>query len=224
MTDPSPNRTPSAKRFNGPLAALAIAGLMVVALLVGRQYFGPEGLVTQAPEAVGNAALGGPFTLIDHYGNTVTDADFRGDYMLVYFGYTYCPDICPMSLARNAEAMALLDEAAAARIRPILITVDPARDTQDLLNSYVGHFHPRLVGLTGTEDQVAAAAKAYRVYFSKVDESGNPAGADDTAYLVDHTAISYLMGPDGTFLQHFSHTASVDAVAERLREIVAAGD
>ncbi len=224
MTAPTPDRPPSARRFNGALAALAIAGLLVVALLVGRQYFGPEGLVTQAPQATSGPAIGGPFTLVDHTGKTVTDADFRGAYMLVYFGYTYCPDICPTSLARNSAAMALLDEAAAARIQPILITVDPERDTQDLLKSYVGHFHPRLIGLTGTEAQVAAAAQAYRVYFTKVDDSGNPAADDDPGYLVDHTAISYLMGPEGNFLQHFSHTAGVDAMAERLREIVTAGD
>lgn len=219
MSKPSSAPTGAASpRINGPLVVAAIVVLLFLGLLVGRHYFGPDGVMT-GREAVreSSPAIGGPFTLTSHTGETVSDADFRGEYMLVYFGYTYCPDICPTSLSRNSDAMAMLG-AGADRITPVLITVDPERDTVELLNSYVGHFHPRLVGLTGTDAQVADAAKAYRVYFAKVEE--DESAIQDGTYLVDHTSITYLMGPDGQFLQHFNHTTGADTMAERLREIL----
>ena len=219
MSKPSSAPTGAAPpRFKGPLVVIAIVALLFLGLLVGRHYFGPNGIITNpSPASGGTPSIGGPFTLTSHTGDTVSDADFRGKYMLVYFGYTYCPDVCPTSLSRNSEAMAMLG-ASADRITPVLITVDPERDTVELLDSYVGYFHPRLVGLTGTDAQVADVAKAYRVYYTKVadDESA----IEDGVYLVDHTSITYLMGPDGQFVQHFSHTTGVDAMAERLREIL----
>ena len=138
--------------------------------------------------------------------------------MLIYFGYTYCPDVCPTSLSRNASALDILGPEGE-EIVPVLITVDPQRDTPELLQSYVPHFHPRMVGLTGTTEQIADVARAYRVYFAKAEEEG----ASSDNYLIDHTSITYLMGPDGKFLQHFSHNAEPEAMAERLRKIVEAG-
>jgi protein SCO1/2 len=135
-------------------------------------------------------SLGGPFTLVDQAGRTVSEKDFAGRWMLVYFGYAYCPDVCPTELGVMAHAMDLLG-ARADRVVPVFITVDPARDTPAALADYVGRFHPRMQGLTGTPDQVAAAARQYRVYFSKVENR------DTTGYLMDHSSFIYLVGPDG---------------------------
>lgn len=219
MTDADPARKRQATRgINGVIVALAVIILMVVAFLAGRHYFGPAGDVVATapgtPQDAGTgagAAIGGPFALVDQDGRTVTDADFRGKYMLVYFGYTYCPDVCPTSLSRNSGAMELLGDKAEA-IVPVLITVDPERDTPEVLKDYVGFFHPRLVALTGTPEQVAAAAKAYRLYFARVEQEGAEAGT----YLMDHTSITYLMGPDGSYVRHFSHNLSAERMAEQL--------
>ncbi len=159
------------------------------------------------------AAIGGPFTLTDHTGKVVTERDFRGKFMLLTFGYTYCPDVCPTSLSKMAMALDLIGEAAAA-VTPVFISIDPARDTPEHLNEYVGFFHPRLRGLTGTPAQVAAAAKAFRIYFAKVKPDP---GADPDDYMMDHSALTYLIGPDGEFKAYFSY--SVDAKEMALRVI-----
>jgi len=203
-------------RINTIAIGLSVIAIVIVAYLAGRLYFGagfggPGQQAAVAPAPV----IGGPFTLVDQNGNTVTDADFRGRYMLIYFGYTYCPDVCPTALTRNSDALDLMG-AAADRVVPVFITVDPERDTVEHMKDYADFFHPRLVALTGTPEQVAAVAKAYRVYFAKAQEKG--ADADD--YLMDHTSITYLMGPDGQFLSHFGHDVSPERMAERLNKIV----
>ena len=208
----------TAPRMNGIVFALTVVVLVVAAFLVARHYFGPSGVFTARQETTMTTttpAIGGPFTLVNQHGETVTDADFRGQYMLVYFGYTFCPDICPTSLNRDSEAIDLLGEQAE-KIVPVFITVDPERDAVAHMKEYATFFHPRLVALTGTNDQVAGAAKAYRVYYAKVEEEGS----DPDSYLMDHTAFTYLMGPDGLFLQHFSYDASADTVADGLRKIL----
>lgn len=216
MKDADPARTrPAMRGINGVIVALAVIVLMVVAFLAGRHYFGPGTDVIATTRttdgAAAGASIGGPFTLVDQDGRTVTDADFRGKYMLVYFGYTYCPDVCPTSLSHNSEAMEILGDKAE-MIVPVLITVDPERDTPEVLKDYAGFFHPRLVALTGTPEQVTAAAKAYRVYFAKVEQDG----AEPGAYLMDHTSITYLMGPDGGYVRHFGHNVSPERMAEQL--------
>lgn len=205
----------STKPFNGIAIAFAIAGLLVVAYFAGRAYFAPAGHETPAGVVAGAARIGGPFSLVDDEGKPVTDADFRGRYMLVYFGFTYCPDVCPTSLNRNMQALDRLDEAQAGKVQPILISVDPERDTPEHMKEYVGHFGPDLRGLTGTQEQVAAAAKAYGVYFAKVPNAGDP-----DSYLVDHTSITYLMDPDGKFVQHFRHDLPPEEMAEQLRKLL----
>ncbi len=161
-------------------------------------------------------AIGGPFTLMDHTGRPVTDADFRGKWMLIYFGYTYCPDVCPTSLTTMVDALDLLGEAGT-KVVPVLITVDPERDTPAQLASYVAAFGPRVVGLTGTAEQIAAAAKAYRVYYAKA----KPKAGDGEVYLMDHSSIVYLVDPQGKFHQHFaSHQIDADEMARRLRGIL----
>lgn len=201
--------------FLGPVVALSLAVLMVVAFLAARQHFGPK---PGDPGTVSNVSIGGPFALTDQDGKAVTDKDFLGKYMVVYFGYTYCPDVCPTSLSAIGRAMDILDAKApdkAKRILPVFVTVDPERDTPALMKSYVKNFHPRLTGLTGTVDQTAAAAKAYRVYYAKVVEKG----ADPANYLMDHSSITYVMGPDGKFVTHFGHGTTPEAMAEKLAQL-----
>ena len=134
-------------------------------------------------------AIGGPFHLTDDKGHDVTDADYRGRWMLVFFGYTNCPDECPLTLQKMASALGKLAD----RVAPLFITVDPARDTPSPLASYLTNFDPRIVGLTGSEAQIAAAAKAYRVYYAPAQHE--QPGAD----LVNHSTFLYLMEPAGKF-------------------------
>ena len=164
--------------------------------------------------ASGFAKIGGPFTLVDQDGRSRTDADFRGNYMLIYFGYTFCPDVCPTALSDMAIAIDEL-ELRAKRVQPIFITVDPARDTPETLKVYLPSFHPRLVGLSGSEAQITAVAKSYRVYYAKAE---NPEATAD--YLMDHSSIVYLMDPDGRYVTHFSHGTGPEAMAQRLRDLV----
>lgn len=162
--------------------------------------------------------FGGPFTLTSHDGRTVSDADFRGRFMLVAFGYTHCPDICPTVLAEMTNA---LDElgAVADSIQPIFITVDPARDTTDVLSQYRKSFHSRLIMLTGSEQRIAGTAKAYRVHRRKY-LFPRAAESDPNAYGVDHGSLVYLMGPDGKFVTFFPYGTSADKMAEVLRRYV----
>ena len=175
------------------------------------------GLLICGP-AVGQSALpklpslfGGPFALTDHDGRAVTDKDFAGRHMLVYFGYTYCPDICPTDLTNMAAALDAIGPLAE-KLQPIFITVDPGRDTVEVMRDYTRALHPALLGLTGTEAQVAAAAKAYRVHRRVFRLEG--AETDD--YLVDHSSLAYLMGPRGSFVTMFPHGTTPERMAEVL--------
>jgi protein SCO1/2 len=154
--------------------------------------------------AGGKAAIGGPFELVDHTGVTVTDKDVITGPTLVYFGFTYCPDVCPLDTARNAEAIDLLD-AMGHDVKPVFISIDPARDTPPVLADFVEVLHPKMVGLTGTPEQVKAASKAYKTYYRK-----NGEGED---YLMDHSTFSYLMGPDGLW-EFFRREVPADEMAE----------
>ena len=167
-----------------------------------------------AATTTGTAQVGGPFELVDQTGERRRDSEFRGRYMLVYFGYTYCPDICPTTLLAMSRALDLLGETApevADQVVPVLITVDPERDTVAALAAYVPSFHPDLVALTGTPEEVAAAAKAYRVYYAKVEDES--AGT----YLMDHSSFIFLMGPDGEYRTHFNHLAKPEDIAAGLK-------
>lgn len=166
-----------------------------------------------APAIASNSvqAIGGPFTLVDQNGNTVTDATYRGKWMLIYFGYTFCPDVCPTTLNRNAQAISLLTDEQKAKIVPIMVTVDPERDTPKVMKAYVASFSPQMVGLTGTLDQVEAAARAYRVYFAKTPTS-------ETEYLMDHSSFTYLVDPAGNFVQVISQETTPDQLADTLRK------
>ena len=163
------------------------------------------------PSSVQAAAIGGPFQLVDHTGQTVTEESFDDRYLLVYFGYAYCPDICPTELLIMGQAVDELGDLSN-EVQPLFVTVDPARDTVAALAEYVPALHPRLVGLTGSEEQIHDAAKAYRVYFrlNEPDENG--------AYLVDHTSYIYFMDPDGDYLTHFVFGQGPEKMAEVMRK------
>ena len=200
----------NAKTILGIVAALAV----VVAVGLGPRlahWFGLPGSTTETTAAV---SIGGPFDLVNGAGETVTDKDFRGKWMLVYFGYTFCPDVCPTSLGTVAAALGGLEPAVVEKITPVFITVDPARDTPEAVGEYVKHFHPDMVGLTGSAEQVEAAVQAYRAYYKKQPQEDGP-------YLMDHSSVTYLMNPEGEFVRHFSHGIAPDAMAEGIREAVA---
>jgi cytochrome oxidase Cu insertion factor (SCO1/SenC/PrrC family) len=162
----------------------------------------------------GKALVGGAFTLTDNSGKRVTDQDYRGKYALVFFGFTSCPDICPAGLQLMSGALEKLGPKAQ-RITPIFISVDPDRDTPEKLAAYVKNFDPRLVGLTGTSDEIAAVAKAYKVYYAKVPNKERPGD-----YTMDHTSIIYVMDPKGEFVTHFAPSTSVDEMASRLDKVL----
>jgi protein SCO1 len=153
--------------------------------------------------------IGGPFALIDHNGRRRTDAEFRGKLMVIYFGYIGCPDICPADLTSIALALDQLGDAAD-EVQPVFITLDPERDTPARLAEYVEAFHPRLLGLTGTPDEIRKVATAYKAYYVK---AGNAGGAD---YAVDHTAFIYLVGRDGRYLGFLPPSTT----PERLRDVI----
>jgi protein SCO1/2 len=190
------------------LAGLAIGAVAAIAVL-------PEARHAVLPSATtGKALVGGPFSLVDDTGKRVTDTDYRGRYMLVFFGFTSCPDICPAGLQLMTAVLENLGPKAK-RVAPIFISVDPQRDTPPKLAQYVKNFDPRLIGLTGTPEDIAAVTKAYKVYYKKVP---NDAAPDD--YGMDHTAIIYLMDPDGAFVTHFTPTTTVEDMTAKLDKVL----
>ena len=169
-----------------------------------------------APEPpLAGARIGGPFALTDQDGKTVRDADFAGKWRIVYFGYTYCPDICPTDMLKLGQAMKLLegsDAALAAKVAPIFISVDPERDTPAVVKQFVGQFHPRFTGLTGKLADIEQVAKGYAVAFRK-----EPAG---DSYLIGHTQIAYLMDAEGKPITSLPLEKDAQAIADELRRWV----
>ncbi len=197
-----PNK-PTPQRRIVPLIGAGAAGLLIV-LAAAIWVFGAPAPVRQA------AAIGGPFTLEDGAGKTVTDGSYRGKYMLVYFGYTFCPDVCPTTLNDVAQALDKLGPKQD-RIQPLFITVDPARDTPAVVQQYAAAFSPHLVGLTGTPDQIAAVAHEYRVYYAQHKTGPNPGD-----YTMDHSSILYLMDPSGQFIGIIRADEGADKMAADL--------
>ena len=156
--------------------------------------------------------LGGPFCLIDQFGKTRTNQEFLGKYMLIYFGYTFCPDICPMGLQNMAKAITLLGRDREA-IVPIFITIDPERDTVDSLNLYASNFSIPFIMLTGNRPQIDSAMKAFKVYASKSQEKHST-----TDYLMDHSTMIYLMGRDGVFLEYFLHSDDPEITSKAIQK------
>ena len=179
----------------------ALLGVWIVTLVAAAGWIGWDTVRGDRP------TIGGPFTLVDQDGRTVTEAAFKGKPTLIYFGFTFCPDVCPTSLLLMETALEKLGPDAASKVNLVFITVDAERDTPALLKGYVTNFGPTFIGLTGTPEQVAAAARAYRVYYQKVP------GKDGGPYLMDHSSIVYLLDRNGRFVTHFTHDAKAEAIA-----------
>jgi protein SCO1 len=190
--------------------------IVLVAIIGGTAAFYATDLLTptktvQVVRAT-RPAIGGAFTLTSHRGETVTDQTFRGKTQLVFFGFTHCPDICPMALLLVTDLLERLGPAAD-QIQPIFITIDPERDTPQVMARYVEAFHPSLIGLTGTPEQIAGAASAFKVFYRK---SPRP----DGDYFMDHSGSIYVMAPDGAFRGTLDIHESPEVADERLRKIL----
>jgi protein SCO1/2 len=192
------------------VVGLLIGGIAAIAVFPElRQAF----TRTPGQQAAGKALIGGPFTLTGAGGKRVTDEDFRGRYMLVFFGFTHCPDICPAGLQLISAALAKIGSKAD-RFVPIFVSVDPQRDTTEIVTNYVKNFDDRIVGLSGTPEEVAAVAKAYRVFYEKV-----PSDASAQDYNMNHTSIIYVMDPKGEYVTHFTPMNTVDDMAAKLQQL-----
>ena len=209
--------TPALRRLLIVGLAALIAALVVAGVVLWLQPKPAPVAKSGAPQSSGvmrlppGSELGGPFRLVDQDGRSVTDASYAGKFMLVYFGFTFCPDVCPTELQAMATAVDDLG-GPGDMVHPILISIDPARDRPAQLKDYVAAFHPRLVGLSGSSEEIAAAAKAYRVYYAK-----GPADADGN-YVMDHTSFVYLMGPDGKLRSVFRAGTSPEVMAAEMQK------
>ena len=198
-------------------AVLTMAGLLLAAVLpcsVAQTSQSRADATRLMNELMsGKGAVGGSFTLTDHFGQTRSLADFQGKVVLIYFGYMFCPDICPTDLANIARLLALLDKDSA-NVQAIFITLDPTRDTQELIGKYVAHFDKRILGLRGTEAQTKELATQYKTYYEKVRVNG-------PQYLIDHTAFIYLMNREGKYVAFFPPGTIPERMATMVREELA---
>lgn len=206
--------------------------VFVMLAFTGAMIWMTRGQDADAPPLAdsGTAQIGGSFRLTDQNGKTVSDSDFRGKPMLVFFGFTHCPDICPTTLATYSAALNALGEQAKG-VTPIFITVDPERDTPARLKEYLANFHPAVIGLTGTREQIEAVSKQYKAYYSvaetpKPEAQGHEGHGEHHAvpkdnYMVNHSSLVYLMNARGEYVSHFNFDAPaetlVDAVKAQLR-------
>lgn len=191
------------------LAVVAVAGLLGGTAFVAWQQRANDPFADCRSSAVagGGGDIGGPFTLVDEDGKTVTDKDVLAKPALVYFGYSFCPDVCPLDGARNAEAVDLL-KAKGLNVTPVFISIDPERDTPEVLKDFTANLHPDMIGLTGTLEQVQAASRAYKTYFKKQDSG-------DQYYMMDHSTYTYLMLPGSGFADFFTRDDTAAQIADR---------
>ena len=203
---------------------LGVAVLIIIIGVTLRFFASPQSMVSPAGVTVVDKggreikgskppSIGGRFTLISQDGRPVTDADFRGKNILVFFGFTNCPDVCPLTLSNISRAMVLLG-GDANKMQPLFISVDPLRDTPNVLKQYLKHFDHRIIGLTGTTKQVTAVQRAYRIF----SQRRNAVGDDSDDYLIDHTSISYMMGPSGEFKTFFSNGSTPEEFVTKIRQ------
>src|ERR1700745_3873184 len=207
----SPGKPPTGGSPRFVLAAAVLAGLVIL----GAGVFLALALRDNPRGAAGTvlaSAIGGPFHLTDQNGKTVTDADLKGKWSLIYFGYTHCPDACPTALNDISIALSELGPKRDA-VRPVFLTVDPERDTPESLKAYVTSFDAPILALTGTAEQVAQAAKGYRVYYAKHPEAGGD-------YSMDHSSVIYVMDPEGRFTASFTHESAPEQISERLKKLI----
>ncbi|XP_066110686.1 protein SCO1 homolog, mitochondrial [Saccopteryx bilineata] len=219
---PTGRRDPAGPSQPGPVSwkSLAITFAIGGALLAGMKYFKKkktEKLEKDRQRSIGKPLLGGPFSLITHTGEPKTDKDYVGQWVLIYFGFTHCPDVCPEELEKMIEVVEEIDSIPTLpNLTPLFITIDPERDTKEAISRYVKEFSPKLVGLTGTKEAIDQVARAYRVYYSPGPKD------EDEDYIVDHTIIMYLIGPDGEFLDYFGQNKRnaeiAGAIAAHMRQ------
>ena len=194
------------------IASVAAASLAVGATAMSRLM--GTSLEDCSTTQIAGGAIGGPFTLVNGAGQTVTDTDVITEPTLIYFGYTFCPDVCPLDVARNAAAIDVLAEGGVSAT-PVFISIDPARDTPETVADFAANMHPKMVGLTGTPEQIDAASKAYKTYYSRADD-------DPDYYLMNHSVFSYLALPDLGVVDFFKQADSPEDVAERIACFAAA--
>lgn len=194
-------------RYIAPLAALVIAGLLGGIWFATQSSQSDDAFAQcRASQVAGGAGtIGGPFELVNGEGQTVTDQDVITEPTLIYFGYTFCPDVCPIDTARNAEAVDVLEERNIS-VTPVFISIDPKRDTPEVVGDFAENLHERMIGLTGSPEQVKAASAAYRTYYKAQD-------GDDDYYLVDHSTFSYLVLPETGFVEFFRREATAEDIA-----------
>jgi len=221
------------------LLIFAVGGILLVTAVAGLYLTGDKSaeVATNGPKEEtfaepGSVPIGGPFTLTDHTGKTITDKDFRGKYLLVFFGFTHCPDVCPTTLNEIALTLDRLGSEASA-VLPLFISVDPERDTPSSMAEYVNAFHPKIVGLTGSKEQIAAVTKEFRVYYEKISAAkyyGTGSNGGDTKegaekpleddYMISHQGNTYLMSPKGEYLTHFAYGTKPEEMAETIRKAI----
>lgn len=189
-------------------AAIMIIAACAIAALALTQW------PSRGPIGSGTALIGGPFTMLNQKGETVTEKNFEGKYTIYFFGYTFCPDVCPTELQVLTAALKELGPDAT-KITPVFVSIDPERDTPKIIGEYVANFDSRFVGLTGTPEQLAVMARAFHVYYKK---EADPKNAQN--YNMDHPSILYLMGPDGKFAKHFPYTTDAKALALELKNML----
>ncbi|SMX47173.1 SCO family protein [Actibacterium lipolyticum] len=199
-------------RLSAILSAVAVVALLAVAVVFalrpdseGDKYAQCRGMQV----AGGTASIGGPFTLIDETGQTVTDTDVITKPSLLYFGYTFCPDVCPLDNARNAEAVSILDERGY-DVNPVFITIDPARDTPEVMGEFSDYMHEKMIGLSGSPEQIKAVSQAYRTYYAKRQTE------DEEFYLMDHSTFTYLVFPGEGFIDYFRREETPEQMADRV--------
>lgn len=193
--------------FAALAVVLALAGIWVFTLFGGTKDQFAQCRIGQV--AGGSGQIGGPFTLVDKTGAQVTDTDVITEPSLVYFGYSFCPDVCPFDLSRNADATDVLQERGTS-LTPIFISIDPERDTPEVVGDFAENLHEKMIGLTGTPAQVKAASQAYRTYYK-----AQP--ADDEFYLVDHSTFSYLVLPEHGFVEFFRREIQSEQMADTIQ-------
>lgn len=189
------------------IAAVFVTGAALTAMVFLSRDAGGDKYASCGSTAVAGD-LGGPFTLINGNGDTVTSQEVITEPTLIYFGYTYCPDVCPLDVDRNAAAIEILEERGQS-VTPVFITIDPARDTPEVVRDFAQAMHPRMIGLTGSDEQVATASKAYRTYYS-----AHP--PVDGEYLVDHSTFSYLVTPEDGFIEFFRRELTPEQLADKI--------
>ncbi|XP_034960531.1 protein SCO1 homolog, mitochondrial isoform X1 [Zootoca vivipara] len=215
---PLATRPPGDKPREGPSKpgpvtwkTLAITCAIGGSLLAAMKFFKKqkeEKAEKERQRALGKPLLGGRFSLVDHHGQPKTDRDFLGQWVLIYFGFTHCPDICPEELEKMVLVINEIDEIESLpNVTPLFITIDPERDTKEAVATYIKEFSPKLIGLTGTKEQIDEVARAYRVYYSSGPKD------EDNDYIVDHTIIMYLLGPDGGFVDYFGQNKKNSEIA-----------